>query len=133
MGLFDSLVLFSEVQGTVLKDGRPVAGAELVQNVEWSGHGPDLPARRVVTDERGAFRFAPIESRAGWRRLLPAQPMVLQTIVIRAGGFEYLAWRHGKDSYDTESEIEGRPLRLVCELTREPGHEGKHFGICRVA
>ena len=129
MGLFERLVLFSEVRGIESRDGRPVVGAELVQTV--TDGKADVPTRRTVS-EQGAFRFAPIESKAGWRRLVPAQPTMLQTIVIRAGGVDYLAWRQGKGSYDANSELGGQPLRLVCELAREPGHEGKHFGICRV-
>jgi hypothetical protein len=36
MGLSSRLVLFSEVHGIVLKDGRPVQGAELARQVVWS-------------------------------------------------------------------------------------------------
>ncbi|CAJ3719494.1 Uncharacterised protein [Burkholderia pseudomallei] len=131
MGAFDRLVLFSEVHGTVLKDGKPVAGAELVQKVVWSDDENEIPPQRAVADETGAFSFPAITRRAGLLRLIPAQPMMLQTIVIRYRGVEYVAWRHGKDSYDPNTELDGRLLKLVCELNREPGHEGTHYGICK--
>jgi len=131
MGLFDRLVLFSEVHGTVLRDGQPVAGAELVQKVVWSDDPDEIPPQRTTSDATGAFRFPAIERSAGLRRMIPAQPMMLQTITIHVEGQEYLAWRYGKDSYDNRSELDGRPLNLVCELTRAPEHEGKHYGICR--
>lgn len=131
MGLFDRLVLFSEVHGTVLRDGKPVAGAELTQKVVWSDNQDEIAPQRAVTDQAGTFRFASIERGAGLRRMVPAQPMMLQTITIHFEGADYLAWRYGKDSYDDRSELDGRPLNLVCELTRAPSHEGKHYGICK--
>lgn len=131
MGLFDRLVLCSEVHGTVLQGGQPVAGAELVQKVVWSDDPNEIPPQRTTTDATGAFRFPPVERSAGLRRMIPAQPMMLQTITIHVEGQEYLAWRYGKDSYDNRSELDGRPLNLVCELTHAPEHEGKHYGICK--
>ena len=131
MGSFDRLVLFSEVHGTVLRDGQPVAGAELVQKVIWSDDPGEIPPQRATPDATGAFRFPAIERGAGLRRMIPAQPMMLQTITIHIEGQQYLAWRYGKDSYDNRSELGGRPLNLVCELTRAPEHEGKHYGLCK--
>jgi hypothetical protein len=56
---------------------------------------------------------------------------IQQTIVIRYQGTEYVAWLHGKSSYDANTELDGHPLHLVCELTRQPDYEGKHYGICK--
>ncbi|MEX3957552.1 DUF6795 domain-containing protein [Trinickia sp. EG282A] len=133
MGVFDRLVLFSEVHGTVLMDGKPVQGAELVEQVIWSENENEIPPQRCTTDARGAFRFPAIERRAGLRRLIHSQPVVLQRIVIRYRGGEYIGWRNGKTSWDANTELDGRPIELVCELDREPGHEGTHYGICQVA
>ena len=131
MGVFDRVVLFSEVHGTVLKDGKPVQGAELMQTVVWSENENEIPPQRTVTDEKGAFRFPAIERKAGLRRMIPSQPMMLQKIVIHYQGVEYIAWRHGKDSYDANAELDGKPFNLICELTRQPSHEGTHYGICK--
>lgn len=135
MGVFDRLVLFSEVHGTVLRtvlrDGQPVAGAEPVQKVAWSDDPDEIPPQRTTTDATGAFRFPSIERGTGLRRMIPAQPMMQQTITIHVEGQEYLAWRYGKDSNDNRPELGGRPLILVCELTRAPEHEGKHYGTAR--
>ncbi|MFG6935609.1 DUF6795 domain-containing protein [Burkholderia pseudomallei] len=131
MGAFDRLVLFSEVHGTVLKDGKPVAGAELVQKVVWSDDVNEIPPQSTMTDEAGAFALPAIERNAGLLRLIPAQPTIQQTIVIRCQGVEYVAWLHGKSSYNANTELDGHPLHLVCELTRQPDYEGKHYGICK--
>jgi hypothetical protein len=131
MGAFDRLVLFSEVHGTVLKDGKPVEGAELVEKVVWSDDENDIPPQHAVTDAKGAFAFPAIERKAGLLRLIPAQPTIQQTITIKYQGTEYTAWLHGKSSYNANTELDGRPINLVCELTRQPDYEGKHYGICK--
>jgi hypothetical protein len=131
VGVFDPLILCSEVHGTVLKDGKPVAGAELVQRVVWSDDVNEIPPQRTVTDGAGTFSFPTIQRKAGLLRLIPAQPIVQQTIKIHFEGREYIAWMHGKTSYDANTELEGRPIKLVCELTREADYEGRHYGICR--
>lgn len=130
MGALDRLVLFSEVHGTVLKEGKPVAGAELTQTVVWSDNKDEIPSRHAVTDANGAFSFQVIEHKAGVLRIVPHQPVMLQKIIISYQGVEYTAWRHTKDSYDLNSEMNGKPINLVCELTREPDFEGTHYGIC---
>jgi uncharacterized GH25 family protein len=131
MGVFTPIVLFSEVHGTVVRDGKPVAGVELIQTVVWSENEEEIPSQHTVTDGNGTFRFAAIERGAGLRRLIPAQPAMLQTILIRYQGVEYVGWRHGKLSYDANSELDGRPLNLVCELSQRPDREGNYYGICR--
>jgi hypothetical protein len=132
MGVFDPLVLFSEVHGTVLDHGKPVEGAELIQKVVWSDDEKENPVQHVLSDRSGAFRFPPIKRRAGLLRLIPAQPVMLQSIDIRYEGVEYEAWKHSKNSYNSNTELDGEPIGLVCELTQKPGYEGKHYGICRV-
>lgn len=131
MGVFSRLVLFSEVHGTVLKEGKPVAGAELVQTVVWSDDEDKNPTQHTATDRNGAFEFPTIEADAGLLRLIPAQPTIQQTIVIRYQGVEYVAWLHGKGSYNANTELDGRLINLICELTRQPDYEGKHYGICK--
>lgn len=131
MGVFSRLVLFSEVHGVVLKEGKPVAGAELVQKVVWSDDESKNRTQNTATDRNGAFEFPTIEANAGLLRLIPAQPTIQQTIVIRYRGVEFVAWLHGKGSYNANTELDGRPLHLECELTRQPDYEGKHYGICR--
>jgi len=130
MGVFDPLVLFSEVHGTVLNNGKPVEGAELVQKVVWSDN--DNLDQHALSDRSGAFRFSPIERRAGLLRLIPAQPIMLQSTTIRYQGVEYEAWRHSKGSYNANTELDGKPIWLACELTQKPDFEGKHYGIWRV-
>ncbi|MEE4378319.1 MAG: DUF6795 domain-containing protein [Candidatus Competibacteraceae bacterium] len=132
MGLFSELVLFSDVEGVVLKDGVPVEGAEIVQEITYQEPGK-IPSRTVKTTADGRFALARVTKGSGLSRVIPGQPSILQRLVIRHGGTEYEGWRHNKNSYELNSELAGQPLRLVCELTNTPDFEGKHYGICRVA
>lgn len=133
MGASSRLVLFSEVHGTVLKDGVPVEGAQVRQEVVWSDDKNEIPARETASDGSGRFSFAAVERNAGALRAVPHQPVILQKLIIRYDGVDYPAWRHTKDSYEENSELGGKRMDLVCELTREPDFEGTHYGICRAS
>ena len=55
MSIFDAgkVCVFSAISGTLLKDGKPVAGAKLVRSAEWQSKKQD----ETVTDEQGYFEF----------------------------------------------------------------------------
>ena len=132
MGKFDRLVLFSRVQGKVLDHGVPVPGAELIQKIVWSDEGADNSEVRTHTDAHGHFSFEPITRPAGLTRLVPHAPMILQTIRISHAGRTFVAWKHGKQTYDENSELGGKPLLLLCDLSNPPEQVDYHYGICRV-
>ena len=132
MGMFSELVLFSDVEGVVLNGGVPVEGVEIVQEITYQEPGK-IPPRTVTTGARGHFALTRVNTGSGLSRILPGQPSILQRLVIRHNGVEYEGWRHNKNSYEINSELGGRPLRLVCELANAPDFEGKHYGICKVA
>lgn len=132
MGIFSELVLFSEVEGIVLQEGHPLEGVEIVQEITYQRPGK-IPTKTTQTDADGKFTLERITTTGGLGRFLPGQIAILQRIVIRHRGVEYEGWRHTKTSYEQNGELGGRPLRLVCELSRTPDFEGKHYGICRVA
>ena len=132
MGKFDPLILFSRVQGVVLDHGVPVVDAELRQKIVWDEDEANNVEVRTRTDARGHFILEPITHPAGMTRLVPHQPMTLQTISIRHDGHEYIAWKHGKLTYDANSELKGKPILLICDLSNPPKQEDDHYGICRV-
>ena len=131
MGFFKSQVLFSPVSGVVTLNGAPVAGAEIVQSVDWATKEGPAP-RSVTSDANGRFAFDAIEGSSMAARVLPLQPSMNQRLVIRHQGVEYDAYRHGKLNYDLNGENEGKPLVLECELSRQPDFFGKFYGICRL-
>jgi hypothetical protein len=130
MGLKSKRVLFSQVSGVVTKDGAPVAGAEVEQTVLYKEEGR-TPQVTVVSDGEGKFAFAEVSANEG-PALLPGEVTVGQRLVIRYQGQSYEGWNHGKKGKEANTEANGKPLRLVCELSTEPGVSGNSFGICRV-
>ena len=132
MSMFPKLVLFSRVDGVITLDGKPVEGAQVTQEVLYKD-ADEVPATMVTSDAQGNFVFEEVTHGAGLSRMLPGQVSIVQRLVIRYQGKEYEGWRHNKSSVEPNSELDGHPLRLVCELTTPPDFEGTHFGICRAA
>ncbi|MCJ7555870.1 MAG: hypothetical protein MUP90_03020 [Gammaproteobacteria bacterium] len=132
MSMFSKLVLFSRVEGVITQDGKPVAGAEIIQEVLYKDAG-EVPATTVASGPQGDFALEEVTHAAGLSRMLPGQVSIVQKLLIRYQGKEYEGWRHNKSSVEANSELNGRPLKLVCELTTPPDFEGTHFGICRAA
>ncbi len=132
MSMFSKLVLFSRVEGVITQEGKPVEGAEVIQEVLYK-EADEVPIITAVSGAEGKFVLEEVTHSAGLSRLLPGQVSIVQRLVIRYQGKEYEGWRHNKSSIEPNSELDGRPLKLVCELTTPPDFEGTHFGICRAA
>jgi hypothetical protein len=112
------LHLFSAVSGIVTDHGRPVAGAEIERWYRW--HWRNRSAfDRTRTDSAGHFRFPEIAVLSFLAGVIPHQPLVEQTITIRHGGREYLAWEHARNSYQPTDELGGLALDFNCDL----GHD----------
>lgn len=125
------LVLFSPVQGLILDRGIPVAGAEILQKIEWSDTPTKNPQYQTSSDSKGHFSFPLVQRSQGIYRWIPGQWVMRQTLTIRYQGIDHLAWLHTKMSPALNSEMEGKPLNLVCDLSNTPDFEGTHYGICR--
>lgn len=130
MGLGKTLYLFCEVGGTVLADGRPLAGAEVERSWFW-GFKEQRGRETVTTDAQGRFRFAEHSESSLLGGLLPHEALVTQKIVIRHDGREYEAWMNTRRDYERNSELDGRPAELVCALETPAGAWGGVYGICR--
>ncbi len=122
------MVLFSAVQGRVLKDGQPVAGATLEREAKWTWK--DETRRDSTTSGAdGGFAFEPMVGSSLLGSVLPHEPVVHQKITIRHGGQAYEAWLHVRHSYEDNGEL-GRPLKLVCRLEAPPQRRDGYYGIC---
>lgn len=122
------MVLFSAVSGTVLSGGQPVAGAIVEREYRWAWK-PETGTDRTETNARGEFSLPAIARSSQMGSLLPHEPNVRQTILIKHNGQTYKAWMFDKGNYKSEGEI-GRPIIMICRIDSEPSHRGDVFGIC---
>lgn len=126
------MVLFSAVRGTVLENGRPVSGATIEREFRWAWKD-EVGTDHAVTSAQGEFSLPPIVRSSFLGSLLPHEPMVRQTILIRHAGKTYKAWMFDKGNYDDNGELKGRPIVMRCRLEAEPvRQQGELFGICEL-
>lgn len=116
--------LFSPVKGKVVLQGKPVVGALIERSYEWvwkNQKGSD----QTVTDVNGEFELPAIHGTMVLGSVLPHEPVIHQSIDIKAGEEIYKAWRSSKRTYDEFSELctsdiegglKGKPIRLLCDL-----------------
>lgn len=128
------MYLFSAVHGVIVHKGKPVVGAVVEREYFW--HWKD---RQVVeetkTNAQGEFQFAEATGSSFLGSFLPHEPNVRQTILIKYGGQTYMAWAYYRSNYDRLSELDGKPISLLCDLDAPPSHKGpsdRVYGICEL-
>ena len=132
MALFEKMVLFSEVSGVVTNHGQPVAGAEVERVYNW-GWKDVTKKERTTTDGEGRFAFPEATGSTIAGSILPHEPVITQSILIRHEGVEFEAWDYEKHNYTRNGELGGRALNLICELSTEPSFKDPYYGICTLA
>jgi hypothetical protein len=109
----------------------PMSGAVVEQDFRWAWKGEEGRAQ-VKTDSDGKFSFPAINRKSFFGSLLPHEPMIRQTILIRHEGKEYKAWMFDKGNYKKNGELQGKPISLYCELEAPLSHKGEVYGICQL-
>jgi hypothetical protein len=130
MGRF-TRVLFSEVHGTVLKNGKPLSGVTVRRAFNWRW-GKERGKDQAITNGAGQFQFPQVQ-RESISASIPHEPVIGQFIYIDHEGKEYVAWETFKHDYAVNGELDGKPINLECELTRENGFHIRDSvnGICK--
>lgn len=125
MAFFDSMKvnLFSEMQGVVTLNGKPVPGATLSRTAIPNNDKKYTDS--TVTDAEGRFHFDRMETHM-FLKMLPGQSTVAQEVIIEHEGQQYTAWKTAAagdndkgelnelDAIGTDREI---TIDLSCELT----------------
>jgi hypothetical protein len=125
-------VLFSAVQGQVLLNGQPVAGARVERSWVWK-RPDDVASDSALTDAEGRFSLPAVVDKGWLTGLFPHEAQIKQTILIQHSGRSHKAWMASKRNYDANGELAGKPIRLRCRLEAEPGEVApKVFGICEI-
>lgn len=126
-----SKVMFSEVRGVVLQDGKPVVGARVVRSYRW--HWNDASQQdEVTTGADGKFQFKLTSRLSLITSIFPHEPVIHQEIKIISANKEYLAWEFNKRNYDENGELNGKKVSIKCELANKEGYRVNNdiWGIC---
>ena len=133
MGMFNFLkvCLFSEVNGVVTLNGKPVVGAEVIRTAELNDKAY---SDTTTTDGQGRYHFDARFTKSV-NSILPVEPFIPQTLVIRANKQEFPGWKMNKRNYSVNGEID-QPLNLTCELSDQPELKEQRigpnvFGLCK--
>ncbi len=126
MGFLDfvRIYIFSEVDGVVLMEGKPVSGAKVVRTADYKDK---IHTNNAITDNLGRFHFDDIYTYS--MRL--SETAILQKIIIYYQDNEYLAWGLLKRNENRFGELNdpGTPEALItkldlrCELTSNQNAE----------
>ncbi|MBK9991033.1 MAG: hypothetical protein IPP19_09935 [Verrucomicrobia bacterium] len=126
------LCLFSPVKGIVVHKGQPVVGAVIERTCKWNWKKYEPQTDQTVTDNNGEFSLPAINSWMGMVQLVPHEPVIHQSILIKHNEKTYGAWHSFKSEYDEFGELNGRlagrPINLFCDLDVELKNHGFEDG-----
>jgi len=125
------MYLFSDVSGFVVKDGKPVQGAVVEQEFRWAWED-EVGIKTVETGVDGGFSFPAVIRSSFLGALLPHEPMIEQTILIKYQENVYKAWVFDKRVYGQNSELDGKSINIYCELGAPLTRKGDIYGICQL-
>lgn len=132
MTIFSKKIMFSEVFGQVTLNGAPVKDAIIERYYRWAWDDKK-ESDNTTTNEKGIFNLPAQEKNAFISSLIPHEPSIFQQITIKHQGKEYVAWHYTKHNYDKNGELGGRPIRLKCELSKQPAFtDDDYYGICTI-
>lgn len=117
MGLFRKCI-FSEVEGTILLNGKPTEGVKVIKEYRWS----NMKKNEVIeftTDKDGRFHFSASYGHSLLFSVFPHEPVIRQYLMFQYNGKEYLGWTYAKGNYDLGGEMGINPIKLICDLTWE--------------
>ena len=113
------IVLFSEVNGGITLNKKPLPGARVMRQVEWK----DITYKdETLTSADGSFHLPEMP---GPGRILLAEFVAYQKIDVEYQGNEWLIWKTVKGDAAPNQELAdtnnwesgGMPIQFSCELT----------------
>jgi hypothetical protein len=109
-------VIFSPMEGVLIKNGKPLANAIIIRRLKWNGNDDGL-VEEFTTDEQGLFSLSIHEEELSLSML---NQFVASTDleVVTEKGSEYL-WTSSKFFPEIYSETNGKVVELVCDITSQ--------------
>ncbi len=82
----------------------------------------------VVSAQAAKFYLdSAVNAMGGIEALLAIQS---QRIVAHAPSGDMEIWFANKKTYELNSEMDGRPTKVVCDIDKEPSADGLYWGTC---
>jgi hypothetical protein len=106
--------VFSAVKARLTLNGEPLKGATVIRRWEWH----ELKEESTQTDDQGAFAF-PAVFESSITRVLPLELVVAQGLYVKVSGKEQKFWSNSKREPKENTEYNGQPISLACELSDE--------------
>lgn len=135
----EQAVLFSALDGHVVKDGAPLAGATLVREWAFAQDGV-RSSDKATTDAAGHFQFPAVLHAWKKPRFLAQQIIVDQMIWMDLEGRRWVLWDASKPNLDAGTEVRQgpgattppeQPLAVVIDLDAPAALSGRVFGHTR--
>ncbi|ARE42274.1 hypothetical protein RGUI_4248 (plasmid) [Rhodovulum sp. P5] len=127
-----TLIYASAMSGQLVDgSGRPAAGVTITRTWQTSSKtGSDS----TTTDDDGRFAFGSVEQRSLFGGLNPGTPLIDQQFTHDMTGTPKMFLRMSKRSFGPNSELDGRPINLVCraDTDPEPGPGPILSSTCRI-
>jgi len=122
--------IFSEVDGVVHLNGKPLPNVEVIQYYRSEEYNQSA-TNPTTTDNQGKFHFPAVTKYAFFG--YPVEPVNEQKITIVHNNTEYKGWWYFKHNYDDNGEID-KKISLTCDLSapdqEREGRSGPVAGIC---
>ncbi len=124
-------VMFSAVQGVVLKDGKPLTEVKVLRTFKWTWNDTKQHDE-TTTDANGKFNFALASRISLITSISPHEPVIYQTIKIIYEGKEHMAWELTKHNYRENGELKGKKINIECKIEKKEGYHINTdiWGIC---
>lgn len=132
----EDAVLFSALEGRVVKGGQVVPGAMMIREWDFAENG--VRGRdQAITDRDGRFAFTAVIHPYRKPRFLAQEPFVAQLIRVQSGGAEWRVWEATKRDFIAGTEASEQPsgasasavpLRVTIDLDSTPASRREVFG-----
>lgn len=106
--------VFSKVSAQLTLNGEPLANVPVIRRWEWHKEHED----RTTTNASGYFLF-PAVFELSLTRFLPMELVIGQGLYVVVDGEERQFWSNAKRHPEENSELRGRQMILLCELSNK--------------
>ncbi len=116
MSIFDigKTCVFSTVKARLTRNNEPLKNVKVIRRWEWN----ELKEDFTTTDDKGFFEFPAVYEKS-ITRMLPVELVIAQGLYIVENDEELKFWSNSKRDPEENSEFDGQPINMMCELTHE--------------